>query len=425
MSGTDTLEGAPLTTEQARAALDARIDARLQLKLKEGTIDADTAESESKRLKSDVDVRLAALEAQNQERSMDLPGSGDAERGSDKSWNWARAAKALVAREAGETNWERHAGVEVEMDTQLRTHGEFDDEAAGFLVPTEVADQFFVEALRPKLIALELGIQTFEAGGGVVQIPVESDHPDFEDVAENEGGTDSGMKIGQIEASPRSCQAQINISRDLLRDSPGAEALIQNMIARESGIKLNRWMLHGQGGANEPVGIFNQAGIQSVDFSDITVTKDTVPDSMLPRLMELMGIVEEADAMNDAGQFGFALATKALRAFKQIRSTQSGSGPELQMARSIVEAGKIRQVLDYDYRTSNILSSGADTEVMFGDFSQAMLLRWGGMRVEASNVAGDAFERNQTKIVARQRAGFLCLQPMAFAVAADLDISAL
>lgn len=384
------------------------------------------AEKEERKQVGILQEKVDRLEAQLAAKSMSVPGSADSERSKgEEKYSFRNVVLALTSAQGGDHGaFERLCPRELEMHRAVATreHGMVDDPSLGFLVPGEVHDEFFEDLLLPRVIAFNLGIKRISVSGSPVRIPVLAARPTVDNVAENTGGTASQVELGEIAMTPKSCQSEVNISRDLLRSAPGAEGLIRGFMADEMVRRLSEWILLGNGGANEPVGILNTAGIGSVDFSGVTVGAGAVPTNYYTKFVEMVGVVEDANAMVDGASMGWALPTKAKRAAQQVR-TDPTTAAHIALANRMISAGPDAQILGYNYQTSNQLASGSETEIIFGDFGKVLFAEWGGIRIEASNVAHYAFRKNQTIIIARTMGDVAVTQPAALAQSSGLDLS--
>jgi HK97 family phage major capsid protein len=307
------------------------------------------------------------------------------------------------------------------MSEEIRDMGTTPDTAGGFLVPTQVFDQEIIPLLRPRVIAMELGVQELQATGSPVEIPSEQTAPTVDAVAENAANTAADMSFGSLIATPHTAQSYIKASRRFLSMGVGAENFIRNRMAEEIALTMNQWILKGTGAAGEPTGILNTTGIGSLVSGGAGIWPTSAALGELEELEELLG---DANALEGAGKLGWAMHHRAKRALRTM--TTNNAGVALNVDNRAFTTGSETEILGHAYRTSTQLASGAagaTGELILGNWEKAMLVQWGNLSVEASNTADDAMSKRQTHIVAYMDMDVVVTQPGAFAAITNLDLS--
>lgn len=369
-----------------------------------------------------MNERLASFEARMdsiQRPSHDLPGAEETHDG--ESYNLGRVFRALAK---GAHAYEREAPMEWAMSEEIRDMGTTPDTAGGFLVPTQVFDEEIIPLLRPRVVAMELGVTELQAMGSPVEIPTETTAPTVDAVAENTANTAADMAFGSLIATPHTAQSYIKASRRFLSMGTGAEAFIRRRMAEEIALTMNKYILKGTGAAGEPTGILNTTGIGSVAAG--TWYNSGITTAAYTDLLKIEGTVAEADGLEGAGALGWCFHPRVMRALRQIETV--GNAQDVVMAGKVFSAAAEQAVLGYNYRTSTQLDAGAVSgtgEIIFGNWEKAILAQWGNLSVEASNVADDALSKRQTHIVAYMDMDVIVSQPGAFAVMNDIDLSSL
>ena len=368
-----------------------------------------------------MNERLASFEARMdsiQRPSHDLPGAEETHDG--ERYNMGRVFRALAK---GPHAYEREAPMEWAMSEEIRDMGTTPDTAGGFLVPTQVFDEEIIPLLRPRVVAMELGVTELQAQGSPVEIPTETTAPTVDAVAENTANTAADMAFGSLIATPHTAQSYIKASRRFLSMGTGAEAFIRRRMAEEIALTMNQWILKGTGAAGQPTGILNTTGIGSVGAG--TWYSSGVTTTAYTDLLKLEGTVAEANGLEGAGALGWCFHPRVQRALRQIETV--GNAQDVVMAGKVFSAAAEQAVLGYNYRTSTQLDSGSSAagEIIFGNWEKAILCQWGNLSVEASNVADDALSKRQTHIVAYMDMDVIVSQPGAFAVMNDIDLSSL
>ena len=364
-----------------------------------------------------MNERLASFEARMdsiQRPSHDLPGAEETHDG--ESYNMGRVFRALAK---GPHAYEREAPMEWAMSEEIRDMGTTPDTAGGFLVPTQVFDEEIIPLLRPRVVAMELGVTELQAMGSPVEIPTETTAPTVDPVAENTANTAADMAFGSLIATPHTAQSYIKASRRFLSMGTGAEAFIRRRMAEEIALTMNQWILKGTGAAGQPTGILNTTGVNDLAGAGTWTGTGAYKD-----LLELEGLVAEANGLEGAGALGWCLHPRAMRALRQMQVNNGGT--DINVAARVFSAAAEQQILGYNYRTSTQLNSGsggATGEIIFGNWEKAILAQWGNLSVEASNVADDALSKRQTHIVAYMDMDVIVTQPGAFAIENGIDLS--
>jgi HK97 family phage major capsid protein len=121
---------------------------------------------------------------------------------------------------------------------------------------------------------------------------------------------------------------------------------------------------------------------------------------------ELMEAITDLDTANALrGRLGWAMHPLALSKCRQIE--ENGGGTYVPVTAVNTSSGFADTLFGYPVRTSTQMvapTGGGDTRSMlFGNFDDVMIARWGGMRLLASDTSDDAFSKDQTHIRATMR----------------------
>ena len=421
----------PKNPAELRAMLRAQTQEDMKEAVRTGVASIDEAVRATATRMDEIDARVAAIEA-NSQRQM-LPGSGDDGRGEDWDgrFDFGNIFRSLMLKSVNEPEsvWRKAAENEWEMHDQLRAQGVSPDNLGGFLVPGQVLIDQVIPLLRPRLIALLLGATEVDFLSTPVDMPREVTDPVTEALAENETQTASDAEIGNMRIEPHRAQAYIEASRRLFRNGPGAQTLIVNMMTKKLATEINGWALSGTGG-KEPLGIINQPGVGTVDFSTagpmpIDPTAGVVPHEAFGQIQLMSEQLALSDAFEGAVNLGWAIPAKGKRFFRMIKSesTADAQGDALEMGRQSVYDAAAKEIDGMPFAVSTQLSSGAEAEIILGDWETLIMATFGNMILETSNVAGEAMRQGQTHIVAAMEVDTAVTQPGAFVVTSGLDLS--
>lgn len=134
----------------------------------------------------------------------------------------------------------------------------------GYLVGTDNVG--FIEMLRNRSVAFQLGVRRLSGLMGNITIPRQSAAAAAYWLAnETTSITGSNQTFVQVALSPKTAGAYTEISRQLLlQSSPGAEGIVTDDLAQVVAIAADLAVLEGSGAAGQPLGISGTSGIGSV-----------------------------------------------------------------------------------------------------------------------------------------------------------------
>lgn len=184
-------------------------------------------------------------------------------------------------------------GIEAEMSQELAQRKLGTYMVEGFGVPFDIL-------ASPAMMTRDLNVNTFSQGGATVQssvspsiipimrnkaacirmgatvltgltsnlsFPRQTSAATVSALAETATGTKSNPTFDQVMLSPKRTGAIIEYSRQLvLQSSVDVENWLREDLLAQIGIKLDYFLLNGQGAQSEPLGILNTPGIGSVTF---------------------------------------------------------------------------------------------------------------------------------------------------------------
>lgn len=233
-------------------------------------------------------------------------------------------------------------------------------------------------------------------------------------VSENSTITASDLGFEQINLTPKTVAGRVVLSNLLLETSqPTADSIIEEDLASQLGLAVDLGVLNGSagGGAGEPVGIIQTPGIGT--------TSTSLDATTAPTIVELMNFCDDlANANALRGKLGWAMHPLALSKCRQI--TEDTSSAYIPVMLTDPKMGFMDTLLGYPVRTSTQLATPAanSASILFGNFDDVIVCRWGGMRLLASDTSDDAFSKDQTHIRATMRMDVALRHPESFSVSA-------
>ena len=343
-----------------------------------------------------------------EEKRSHLPGVEVAQGQERDAFSMARACRALARKDFADAPYE--AEVFAAMKEKAMSAGV--DPSGGYIVPEDAIAQV-IERLKANVIAYELGARDLPATGSPVTIPKLTSSATGYWVSENASITASDLGFEQVNMTPKTVAGRVILSNMLLETStPTADSIIEEDLASQLGLAMDAGILNGSGAAGEPEGIMQTAGVGQFTTSLTTGAAPTVP-----QMMEALDDLATANALR--GRLGWALHPLALSKIRQI--TVDGAGASVPITAVSTSEGFAETLFGYPFRVSTQMTAptgGADTRSMlFGNFDDVIVARWGGLRLLASDTSDDAFSKDQTHIRATMRCDVALRHPESFTYA--------
>jgi HK97 family phage major capsid protein len=356
-----------------------QIDERLNEKVREGLITVDEAMTEIKKVRAEFDDWREKVDAE--QRKLQMPGSSE-------GYSLGRVAQACMAG-GSQSHYEKHAPHEWSVSS----------------------------------VALSLGAQEMNFTSTPVEIPREAGSV-LAPTSKGENATldSQDVEFGQLRMNPRLTGLIVKGSRRFFAMGEAADPFISNILAREMRIKIDTYALKGTGAQDQPIGILNASGVNSVDFgvSPAAANNDYL---VYEHLVEMSALPLENGNHETMSRPGWAIAAKAHRAFQTIKSEGPTTSDHGEVARKVLTDSKIDRLLGDPFRATTLLTSGADTELIFGDWQQCVVGFWGGMQIESTEVGGTAFESHQRWLKATVEMDVGIWHPDAFSVSTNYDVT--
>lgn len=344
-----------------------------------------------------LEARIEHLESHSKTRKWaSLPGA------EHSGFSFFKAIRAIQAGDWSEAGKEK----EVFENTRRKALGTADDVAGGYLVPAQTMPDI-IEQLLADSVVIESGARVIsDLQGSPVTFPKQTGGATVYWVGDNQAITPSDPTFGQVIMRPRKAAALVQLSNSLLNQSnPSAEAIIRQDLARGLSLAVDRAALRGSGSENEPLGIANTPGIN-------TVTLGTGDGAVMSNL-DLFEDMSYELAVDNAlkGKLGYVFHPAIKRLLRKLKITNfsgdTGSEPLLPAViwASMTGDNAILQAIGYPFLMTTQIptdlvagNSSNCTEVYFGNWEDLLIGMWGGMTILASNVAGTAFATDQTWI---------------------------
>lgn len=146
----------------------------------------------------------------------------------------------------------------------------------GAFVPTELVVPP-IEILRNMEVLSQLGVRQMAGLQGNIVIPRQDAAATAYSVSEIGALTASGQILGQIGLSPKRVGATQTYSKQFVfQSTPDAEAFLRDDLFKVIALRRDLLGINGQGANDEPLGVLNTPGVQSIAFGATPTYKQIV-----------------------------------------------------------------------------------------------------------------------------------------------------
>ena len=268
----------------------------------------------------------------------------------------------------------------------------------GNLIATDHRGDLFIDILRARLITQSLGARVLSGLVGNVDIPRRKASNTASWIAENAALTPNDPQFDNVQMTPKHIGALTEFSRNmLLQASPDVEQLIRADFAAILAEGIDRAAIKG-GGANEPDGILETAGIGSFDVSPLTW------DGVLEGLAD----IETANA--DLGALGWATHPQAVKLMRGTLKVSGDAG-----AGFIMDAPG--QLAGYRLASSTVVptnGSPAAPSLIYGNWNDLMIGYWSAFEILVNPYEATAYAKGNVQVRGLLTADVAVRHPLSF-----------
>ncbi len=345
------------------------------------------------------DKRLKYVEDQTRPRKWaSIPGV------EDSGFSFFKAFNAILTGNWSEAGTER----EVFENTRRKALGTSDDVAGGYLVPAQAMPEL-IEMLYAESVVIASGARVIDdLKGSPVQFPKQTGGATVYWVGDNETINPSQQTFGQVKLTPKKAAALVQLSNSLISMGlPSAEAIVRQDLATQLALAVDLASLRGPGSENQPLGIANIPGINTVTWG--SEGNGAPLGNSLDLFWDMGFALEEDNALR--GKLGFVFHPAIKRALRKTKVPQwdgdTGGYPLIPAAilASLTSGQALQDAIGHPFKTTtqipvNLVAGTAEncTEVYFGNWQELLVGMWGGLSILASQEAGTAFATDQTWI---------------------------
>ena len=292
----------------------------------------------------------------------------------------------------------------------------------GFLAP-EMWSTRFIDQIYPQLALSRLPITRVPMGTRVVHVPRLSSNIAINYAAENAAFTANAAQLQQISFTARKQTFLVQISNELIRDSnPAAEAILTNNATRYLAIDRDKQALLGNGQAGAPTGLLNTTNVTvGAGFSGTVVFTDF--NTLIYNVERLNGSTNVPLAQTVcSGIVGPVRLKSAVLNLKDTTNARVMYGYGIRDERGQARpdgSAMLDGLFGVDnWVLTNILADSAGaSNVFFGDWQHLWIMERQDIEILSSNVAGTAFQNDQTWVRGISRYDVGVAHPEAFYIA--------
>jgi len=364
-----------------------------------------------------LDDRLTVIETDTNARSVSLPGV-TADTNEKDHFSFCRY---IWAKRTGDWSF---AGYEKEVLDETRKKALAAGSGAGSdLVPTEVMSEI-IPLLRSKMILEDMGVRRMSGlTGSPVQIPRQTAAATGYWVGENSAITASDSNDDLLSLTPKKAAAMSQLSNTMLRTgiaSGTIEQYVRDDLANVLARTIQTAFFNGSGSSNQPTGVLNVSGINTVDWSSVT-TKALVADALMDMIKELD--VDNVDV--GSGSVAWCMHPRVFHALAKYLRDADTEIPVLTGNQSTMSA-------QGSYLTPNILGfpfftttdmptelSPTDSDILLAKWDEVIFADWASMELAVSTEADTAFANDQTWVRVIQEVDVLATHEVAICAGRD------
>lgn len=260
--------------------------------------------------------------------------------------------------------------------------------AGGNLIATELHGEMYFDRLRASLKVGSLGATVLNGLVGNIDIPGLKTSVTAGWVAENTALASSDMAFRKVSMTPKHAGGITEMSRNMLQQtSRDVEQLVRDDFAQVLASIVDAAAIAGTGTANQPLGLLNTPGIDSVALgtNGLSYSADASRD--------LIGKIDIADGPNTSRAFlsNNKVKTSALK-LKDGQGNYLGFGPNGVFAGERVE---------FSSNVPSNLTKGTGANlsaVIYGDWSQLLIGYWSAFDLLVNPYESTAYAKGNVSV---------------------------
>lgn len=287
------------------------------------------------------------------------------------------------------------SGAELEMKAMASTP----TSAGGILIPSVLSARV-IDLARNIAAVMRAGAVTVPMTSAKLTMARQTSDVTAAWYAEGGEISESDAAFDSVVFTARKMGTMVRVSNELLADAQNIDSVLENSLAQAIALELDRAALLGTGASNQPTGVRNIGGVNTV----ATVGSPADYDKFLQALFAIRGFNFEPNAAIYSSRTAESLA--------KLKTGLSGDKTPLAAPSDWANLAKL-----VSNQVPNNTGTGTNESLAFvGQFNQLGIGLRAGIQIEVSNSAKDVFEKDQTMIRATWRGDVQAFQPKAFTV---------
>ena len=285
------------------------------------------------------------------------------------------------------------------------------------LVATNLLTGSFIEMLRNKARVFQMGAKVLSGLIGNIDIPRQKAQGTTYWVGENQPLAQGGAGFDKVSLSPKHIGALSIITRNMLMQAtPDVEMLARADLLATMALGIDGAALFGSGTQYQPLGIANQANVNSVicGANGALITIDNLID------------METAVALANADSDSMAYLTNPA-VVGTLKKLKSATGEYLWTNSPIGQrTGTPGEINGYTVARTNQARRGLTkgtgvnlSEIYFGDWSQLLIGEWGVIEILPNPYAAGSYEAGAVELRVLQSVDVGVRHPQAFSIISD------
>lgn len=273
----------------------------------------------------------------------------------------------------------------------------------GNLVSTNLLVGNFIELLRNRTVVRRLGATVLSGLTGNVSIPRQLTASTANARGETEAATKSSITYEQVNANPHSVSVYTEYSKRLIAQSALATAgFFEDDMTKQLAIKQDLFCLNGSGSGDEPLGIMNTTGVNSVTFGGAAT---------FGKMVDMETAIDDDNAL--MGAMAYVTTPTAKGKLKQ-KLVASSAGSDFVWTTMRGDANQDGEVNGYRAACTKQVPGN---KAIFGNWADSVILEWAGLDVTIDLVT--KAEQNVARIIMMQDQDHIVRRPQSFCVSSD------
>jgi HK97 family phage major capsid protein len=290
----------------------------------------------------------------------------------------------------------------------------------GYFIPVEQAAEF-IPMLYDQFDIANMGITSYNPTSPEFQIRKGKTATSVGWIGEAEETPVGQPTLGMITMRPKLLAGRIIVSRRMA--DAGSAAFAQYLMTEIMGAMaeaLSYAAFSGSGTDYVPLGLLKQ--VPAIPTLAVGATGD---DPTGKFLQKLVGKVEDSKALRSNGRGGFVAHPSIIRKIKQYNSPQfSGDTQGMPILDPFMSNQALAARIGHDVVGTTMLTNGKNKssgtnlgDLIFGNWADFILCKWGSMMIETTREGGTAWANHEMQIKVTTECDFAVKRKEAFAIA--------